>query len=104
MYIVVTLILFMLIVGGLVGIPFASSGLSQIISREEGNFEIYPDGTMPLAAFLKNETMRLSDTVTLQNATTVTFAETSDISGEGYNFFVLIFNFGLISKISQKLI
>ena len=85
--------LFIFVVGGLVGISFASSGLSQIISREEGNFEIYPDGTTPIAAFLKNETMRLSDTVTLQNATTVTFAETSDISGEGYNFVVLIFNF-----------
>ena len=66
------------IVGGLVGISFASSGLSQIIRNDNGDFEIYPNGTVPIAAFLKNATLRMPTV----NATTVTFAETSEDTGK----------------------
>ena len=70
------------IVGGLVGISFASSGLSQIIRNDNGDFEIYPNGTVPIAAFLKNATLRMPTV----NATTVTFAETSEDTGKDKMF------------------
>ena len=59
------------IVGGAFGIPFAASGLSQFLLRDNQRFEIFPNGTTPIAAFLTNPTQRMPDV----NATSVTFAE-----------------------------
>ena len=64
------------------GISFASSGLSQIIRNDNGDFEIYPNGTVPIAAFLNNATQNMPNV----NATTVTFAETGASSGQ--NIFI----------------
>ena len=61
-----------LIVGGAFGIPFAASGLSQVLLRDNERFEIFPNGTTPIAAFLTKGTQRMPDV----NATSVTFAET----------------------------
>ncbi len=60
------------IVGGALGIAFASSGLSQFLLRDNQQFEIFPKGTTPIAAFLTNPTQRLPEV----NATSATFAET----------------------------
>ena len=57
---------------GLVGVAFASSGLSQALIDE-----LIPEGTTPIAAFLTNPT-RQSPTI---NATSATFAETASVMG-----------------------
>ena len=64
--------------GGVLGVAFATSGLNQILIRDSQNFEIYPNGTTPIAAFLTAPT-RLNPQV---NATSVTFAETDKDQGE----------------------
>ena len=57
--------------GGIYGIPFISSGLSKILRNENGEFELVPNGTVPIAAFLPSPTNRMPNV----NATSVTFAE-----------------------------
>ena len=69
--------LFLISVGGAFGIAFAASGLSQIISRDNQQFEIFPNGSTPIAAFLTAPTTSMPEV----NATSATFAETGDDSG-----------------------
>ena len=68
------------IVGGALGIAFAASGLSQVLIRDNRRFEIYPNGTTPIAAFLTNATERMPEV----NATSATFAETN-LGNQQYN-------------------
>ena len=56
------------------GIAFAASGLSQIITRDNEQFEIYPNGSTPIAAFLTAPTISMPEV----NATSATFAETGN--------------------------
>ena len=69
---------FFILVGGALGIAFAASGLSQILIRDNQQFEIYPNGSTPIAAFLTAPT-RLMPNV---NATSATFAETGNDAGK----------------------
>ena len=64
-----------IIVGGVLGIAFAASGLSQVLLRDNQRFEIFPNGTTPIAAFLNNATQRMPGV----NATSATFAETGNL-------------------------
>ena len=57
-----------ILVGGVFGIAFAQAALSQALQDE-----LVPEGTTPIAAFLKNVTK----TDPRVNATSVTFAETA---------------------------
>ena len=57
---------------GIVGIAFASSGLSQALQDE-----LIPEGTTPIAAFLTNPTEQDPKI----NATSATFAETAAVIG-----------------------
>ena len=59
-------------VGGALGIAFAASGLTQILTRDGEQYEIYPNRTTPIAAFLTAKTKQMPEV----NATSVTFAET----------------------------
>ena len=68
---------FFILVGGAFGIAFAASGLSQIISRDNQQFEIFPNGSTPIAAFLTAPTKTMPNV----NATSATFAETGDDFG-----------------------
>ena len=63
--------------GGIYGIPFVSSGLSKILRNENGEFELVPNGTVPIAAFLPSPTNRMPNV----NATSVTFAEMTETEG-----------------------
>ena len=63
--------------GGIYGIPFISSGLSKILRNENGEFELVPNGTVPIAAFLPSPTNRMPNV----NATSVTFAEMTPTKG-----------------------
>ena len=65
------------IAGGALGIAFAASGLSQVLTRDGTQFEIFPNGSTPIAAFLDSPTNSIPEV----NATSVTFAETGDDSG-----------------------
>ena len=70
------------VVGGALGIAFAASGLSQVLVRDNRRYEIYPNGTTPIAAFLTNATQRIPNV----NATSATFAETiGNLGNQQYN-------------------
>ena len=72
--------------GGIYGIPFISSGLSKILRNENGEFELVPNGTVPIAAFLPSPTNRMPNV----NATSVTFAEMTSTEGNfASNFFYI---------------
>ena len=58
--------------GGALGIAFASAGLDQATQDA-----LIPEGTTPIAAFLKNSTI----TDARINSTSATFAETAGDSG-----------------------
>ena len=67
-----------LTVGGALGVAFAASGLTQILTRDNEQFEIFPNGSTPIAAFLTAPTRAMPEV----NATSATFAETGDDSGD----------------------
>ena len=68
--------------GGALGIAFAASGLSQVLVRDNKEYEIYPNGTIPIAAFLTNSTVRMPDIM----ATSATFAEIIGDPGNSFYF------------------
>ena len=64
-------------VGGALGIAYAASGLSQFLVRDNEQYQLFPNGTVPIAAFLTAPTKRMPEV----NATSLSFAETADESG-----------------------